>query len=143
MPSAEPNIFQRGLNGMRETLGLRQPEAGKQGRVGDRGKRGGLSKLKSGLKALKARLGFSDVDLFNEDMDEQRRKRKAREFFGDDDPRDNTATMRSDAKRDLSTIDPMYRAQVTGGLARANSKTTGSTLVGAAGGGGDGDDERW
>ena len=137
---AEPNIFQRGLNGMRETMkqlrGDGKPTIGQQARRG-------LQRAKAGFKTLKSHFGFSDVDLYNEDIDQDKRRKRAREFlFGDDDGGTGIGLKKKDVHRDLGTISPEYRAQVSAGLAAANSMTTGSTLVGGAGATDDAD-ERW
>lgn len=131
-----PNILQRGMQNVRDGIN----------RTGQATKRA-IQRAKGGLKNLTG-TGFSPVDSYTEEDDEQRRKKKAARFFGDDEP-SFVSVRKSDPKRDLSTIAPEFRAQVSAGLAAANSHTTGSTLVEApqpaadATGQKHDDDERW
>ena len=94
-------------------------------------------KAKAQLGSVKKSMGFSDIDAFNADEDEQRRKKKAQRFFGDDEP-SFVGVRTDDPRRDLSTVSPEFRAQVSSGLAAANSQTSGSTLVDRGGGTGTG-----
>ena len=100
------------------------------------------------MGSVKKSMGFSDVDAFNDDLETERRKRKAQKFFGDDEP-SFVGVRTEDPKRDLSTVAPEFRGQVSSGLAAANTQTAGSTLVdrsaGGAGGtsGGGGGNNRW
>jgi hypothetical protein len=129
---ADQNFIQRGLSGMRETVRTGAESIGRNAKKA-------AGKAKAGLAKLKKTLGFSDVDIFDPDVDHQRRRKRARELLGDDEP--SFAGMpNKDAKRDLSTVAPEYRGQVSSGLVAANSMTTGSTLV--DGGKKDGG-ERW
>jgi hypothetical protein len=131
---AEPNLIQRGLTGFRETVKqLRQPEGQDAGgRVGRGGAGGGAKKTgkaKGGLLGKLGRaLGFSTVDAYNEDFEEQQRRKKARAFFGDDEP-SFVGVRGTEAKRDLSSVSPEFRDQVSTGLSAANTMTTGTTLV--------------
>jgi hypothetical protein len=148
---AEQNFLQRGLNGFRDTVRELRTGEGKGGAaaIGRGAKKAGKG-IKAGLGKLRRTFGFSDKDTFNEDIDEQRRRRKARQFMGDDEP-EYVGVRTQDPKRDLSTVAPEFRAQVSSGLAAANSMTTGSTLVdggkdsgGSSGGGSSGGgDGRW
>ncbi len=128
------------MQGVRE--GLQRAGEGLQ-KAGQATKRG-IQRARGQQSKDVERAGFSQVDAYTEEDDEQRRKKKARSFFGDDEP-SFVSVRKSDPKRDLSTIAPEFRAQVSAGLAAANSHTTGSTLVeapGAANATGD-EDERW
>ena len=125
----EQNFLQRGLSGFRDTVRELRTGEGKGGaaQVGKAAK-GAVGKAKAGLGKIKRSLGFSTVDEFQvEDQDEQRRRKRARELLGDDEPTFGGSP--KDPKRDLSTVSPEFRAQVSSGLAAANSLTTGSTLV--------------
>lgn len=140
---AEQNFLQRGLSGMRETMReVRTGEGKGAGAAVGRAARGAAGKAKAGLGKLKKALGFSQVDEFDPEQEQQKRRKRARELLGDDEP-SFTGVPQKDGRRDLSTVAPEFRAQVSSGLAAANSMTTGSTLVdggkGSKGGGG----ERW
>ena len=137
---AEQNFLQRGLSGFRDTVReLRTGEGKGTAAAAGRAAKNAGAKAKSGLGKLKKTLGFSTVDTFDpEEQDQQRRRKRARELLGDDEPTFTGAA--KDPKRDLSTVAPEFRAQVSAGLAAANSMTTGSTLV--DGGKKDGG-ERW
>ncbi|HEY4220239.1 MAG TPA: hypothetical protein VGO62_02835 [Myxococcota bacterium] len=138
---AEQNFLQRGLSGFRDTVRELRTGDGKGGaaQVG-KGVKNAVGKAKAGLGKLKKTLGFSSTDAFDpDDQDEHRRRKRARELLGDDEPT-FTGTGQRDPHRDLSTVAPEFRAQVSSGLAAANSMTTGSTLV--DGGKKDGG-ERW
>jgi hypothetical protein len=153
---ADQNFIQRGLSGMREAVRPRETreartEGGKSGKAeGDkqgvgsavgRAAKGAVGKAKAGLGKLKKTLGFSGVDEMEpEDNDQQQRRRRARELLGDDEP-SFAGIPQKDGRRDLSTVAPEFRAQVSSGLAAANSMTVGSTLV--DGGKKDGGGERW
>jgi hypothetical protein len=134
---ADQSFLQRGLTGFRDTM------RGVGSAVG-RAATGVAKKAKSTLGAVKKSAGFSDVDAFNDDIEQERRKKKAARFFGDDEP-SFVGVRTEDPKRDLTTVAPEFRAQVSSGLATANSQTTGSTLVdrGGGGGGGGGGNNRW
>lgn len=144
---AEQNFIQRGLSGMRDTVReLRTGEGqGRAAALGRSAKKAG-GRVRAGFGKLKKTFGFSDVDSFDPDQDRQRRRKRARELLGDDEPA-FAGMEKKNANRDLSTVAPEYRAQVSSGLVAANSMTTGSTLVdggkkdtsGNSGGGG----ERW
>ena len=139
---AEPNIFQRGLNGMRETMKQLRGGDAKNPTIGQQARRG-LQRAKASLKNLKAHFGFSDVDAYNEDIADDRRRKRSRAFLSaDDEPTSAFGLKKKEVHRDLSTISPEFRAQIASGLAAANSMTTGSTLVGGAGSQDDAD-ERW
>jgi hypothetical protein len=127
---AEQNFLQRGLSGMRETVRELRTGEGKGGaaQVG-KSIKGGVKSAKAGLGKLKRSLGFSGVDEFTpEEQDEGRRRKRARQLLGDDEPT-FTGAPGKDPNRDLSTVAPEFRAQVSAGLAAANSMTVGSTLV--------------
>lgn len=136
---AEQGFLQRGLTGFRDTM------RGVGSAVG-RAASGAAKKAKASMGTVKKSMGFSDVDAFNDDIEQERRKKKAAKFFGDDEP-SFVGVRTEDPKRDLSTVAPEFRAQVSSGLAAANSQTTGSTLVdrgnGGGGGGGGGSNNRW
>jgi hypothetical protein len=141
---AEQSFMQRGLQGFRDTMRDLRTGEGKGGAAAiGRGAKKAAKNVKGGLGRLKKAFGFSYVDAFNEDIEEQRRRKRARQFMGDDEP-EYVGVRTQDPKRDLATVAPEYRAQVSSGLAAANSMTTGSTLVdGGKGGGGGDDDGRW
>lgn len=134
---AEQSFLQRGLSGFRDTMrGV--------GQAVGRAATATAKKAKASLGNIKKSAGFSDVDAFNDDIEQERRKKKAQRFFGDDEP-SFVGVRTEDPKRDLSTVSPEFRAQVSSGLAAANSQTTGSTIVdrGGGGGGGGGGNNRW
>ncbi len=140
--SDSPNLLKRSMQGVRE--GIARAGEGLQ-KAGQATKRGIQRARGQGSKEVQAKPGFTEVDAYTEEDDEQRRKKKARNFFGDDEP-SFVSVRKSDPKRDLSTIAPEFRAQVSAGLAAANSHTTGSTLVeapGASNATGADEDERW
>lgn len=139
---AEQNFLQRGLTTFREVV--REARTGDGKGVGGamgRAARGAAGKAKAGLGKIKKSLGFSDVDQMEPDEDQHRRRRRARELLGDDEPT-FTGVLQRDARRDLSTVAPEFRAQVSSGLAAANSMTAGSTLVDGGKSGKD-SEERW
>lgn len=139
---AEQNFLQRGLSGMRETMReVRTGEGKGPGAAVGRAAKGAVGKAKAGLGKLKKTLGFSEVDQYDPEEDQQKRRRRARELLGDDEP-SFTGVPQKDARRDLSTVAPEFRGQVSSGLAAANSMTTGSTLVDGGKGSKDGG-ERW
>src|SRR5437588_10368316 len=116
--AGEQNFLQRGLSGFRETVRELRTGEGKGGaaQVGKSAKNAG-AKMKAGLGKLKKTLGFSGVDEWTPDeQDDQRRRKRARELLGDDEPTFTGAGQR-DPKRDLSTVAPEFRAQVSSGLA--------------------------
>jgi hypothetical protein len=119
---AEQGFLQRGLSGMRD--GMRS--AGRQ--IGQSAKKA-ANKAKASLGVIKKQLGFSDVDAFNDDVEQQDRRRRSRALLGNDDP-EFMGIAQQDPKRDLATLAPEFRAQVSSGLAAANSLTTGSTTIG-------------
>jgi hypothetical protein len=148
---ADNNFIRRGLPQARDTTrdarDRQKAEGGQGGQEGVGGAVGraakkAVGKAKAGLDKLKKSLGFSGVDEFDpEQEDRERKKKRARELLGDDEP-SFAGVPQKDARRDLSTVAPEFRAQVSAGLAAANSMTTGSTLVDGGkkdGGGG----ERW
>jgi hypothetical protein len=120
---AEQGFLQRGLSGMRD--GMRS--AGRQ--IGQSAKKA-ANKAKASLGIVKKQLGFSDVDAYNDDVGEQDRRRRSRALLGNGDEPEFLGIAQQDPKRDLATVAPEYRAQVSSGLAAANSLTTGSTTVG-------------
>jgi hypothetical protein len=134
---AEQSFLQRGLSGFRDTMR-------NVGRSVQDGAQRAVKKAKAQLSAVKRSFGYSDVDAFNEDLEDQRRKKKAQRFFGDDEP-SFVGVRTEDPKRDLSTVAPEYRGQISAGLAAANSQTTGSTLVDRSNGGNGngGGNNRW
>lgn len=139
---AEQNFIQRGLAGMRDAVREARTGEGKgTGAAVGRAAKGAIGKAKAGLGKLKKSLGFTDVDHFDPDEDQQKRRRRARELLGDDEP-SYAGVPRNDPRRDLSTVAPEFRAQVSSGLAAANSMTAGSTLVDGGKGSKDGG-ERW
>lgn len=141
---AQPNLVQRGLQSLSQTVNaLRTGEGESRAARLGRGERRGIGRAKAGLKNLRVALGFGTVDAFDDDLDEQRRQRRARAILGDDAPpvfvaRDGTE------HRDLNaTVAPEFRAQVAAGLAAANTMTTGSTLVDGGGFDAGGEGESW
>jgi hypothetical protein len=126
---AQGGIVQRGLQNLSQTVrAVRTGEGeGKAARFGKSARRG-LAKAKSGFSALTSRFGgMSEVDAYEEDIADQDRRRKARQLLGDQDG--ELFTLPRSENRDLSaTVAPEFRAQVTAGLATANSMTTGSTV---------------
>ena len=117
---AEQSFLQRGLTGFRDTMRS-------VGKAVSQAAGGAVKKAKASMQGgVKAASGYSDVDAFNEDLEDQRRKKKAQRFFGDDEP-SFVGVRTEDPKRDLSTVAPEYRGQISAGLAAANSQTTGST----------------
>ena len=137
---ADQSFLQRGLTGFRDTMrGV--------GQAMGKAAQGAAKKAKASMGTVKKSMGFSDVDAFNDDVETERRKNKARKFFGDDEP-SFVGVRTEDPKRDLGTVAPEFRAQVSSGLAAANSQTAGSTLVdrggaGSSGGNGGGGNNRW
>lgn len=96
-----------------------------------RSARGGIRRAKSGLKNLGISLGFAPVDAYEEDVEDQRRRKRARAILGDDGPSVFLGQDASQARDLRATVAPEFRAQVAAGLAAANTLTTGSTLVNA------------
>jgi hypothetical protein len=146
---ADQNMIKRGLGGqVRDTAReARAREEAKEAREAKKGAQGGtvgraakkaVGRAKAGLDKLRRTLGFTGVDEYDEAEDEQRKRKRQRELLGDDDPQ-FAGVPNGDPRRDLSTIAPEFRAQVSAGLAAANSMTTGSTLVD----GGKKNDENW
>ncbi len=135
---AEQGFLQRGLTGFRDTMrGV--------GSAVNRAATGAAKKAKASMGTVKKSMGFSDVDAFNDDIEQERRKKKAARFFGDDEP-SFVGVRTEDPKRDLSTVAPEFRGQVSSGLAAANSQTAGSTLVDRGNtqqGSGGGNNNRW
>ncbi len=126
---AEQSFLQRGLAGFRDTMR-------NVGRAVSQAAQGAVKKAKSSMGgAVRGARGHSDVDAYNEDIEDQRRKKKAQRFFGDDEP-SFVGVRTDDPRRDLATVSPEFRGQVSAGLAAANSHTSGSTLVDRNGGGG-------
>jgi len=126
---AQGGIVQRGLQNLSQTVrAVRTGEGeGKAARFGKSARRG-LAKAKSGFSGLTSRFGgMSEVDAYEEDVTDRDRRRKARQLLGDHDA--ELYTLPRNENRDLaSTVAPEFRAQVTAGLATANSMTTGSTV---------------
>lgn len=131
--AASPGLLQRSLQNLGSQIrGLRTGEGETGGAKLGRSARKGLKKAKEGLGSLGIALGFTEgVDGYEEESDEQRsRKRRQRALLGEEEmlfvPRDGTQG------RDLqSTVAPEFRAQVSAGLASANSMTSGSTMADA------------
>lgn len=132
---AEQSFLQRGLSGFRDTMR-------NVGRSVQDGAQRAVKKAKAQLSAVKRSFGYSDVDAFNADEDEQRRRKKAQLFFGNDEP-SHVGLRTEDPRRDLGTVAPEFRGQVSAGLASANSKTAGSTIVDRGDGGGGNNGGRW
>lgn len=132
---AEQSFLQRGLSGFRDTMR-------NVGRSVQDGAQRAVKKAKAQLSAVKRSFGYSDVDAFNADEDEQRRRKKAQLFFGNDEP-SHVGLRTDDPRRDLATVAPEFRGQVSAGLASANSKTAGSTIVDRGDGGGGNNGGRW
>jgi hypothetical protein len=132
---AEQSFLQRGLSGFRDTMR-------NVGRSVQDGAQRAVKKAKAQLSAVKRSFGYSDVDAFNADEDEQRRRKKAQMFFGNDEP-SHVGLRTEDPRRDLGTVAPEFRGQVSAGLASANSKTAGSTIVDRGDGGGGNNGGRW
>lgn len=132
---ADQGFLQRGLTGFRDTMRSVGQSVG-------RAANGAARKAKAQLGSVKKSMGFSDVDAFNADEEEQRRRKKAQRFFGDDEP-SFVGVRTDDPKRDLATVSPEFRAQVSAGLVGANSQTSGSTLVDRGGNGGGGGGGKW
>ena len=132
---AEQSFLQRGLSGFRDTMR-------NVGRSVQDGAQRAVKKAKAQLSAVKRSFGYSDVDAFNADEDEQRRRKKAQLFFGNDEP-SHVGLRTDDPRRDLGTVAPEFRGQVSAGLASANSKTAGSTIVDRGDGGGGNKGGRW
>jgi hypothetical protein len=119
---AEQSFLQRGLSGFRDTMR-------NVGKAVSQAAQGAVKKAKSSLGGqVRGAKGHSNVDAYNEDIEDHRRKKKAQRFFGDDEP-SFLGVRTDDPKRDLGTVDPEYRGQVSAGLASANSHTSGSTLA--------------
>ena len=127
---AQGGIVQRSLQNLSQTVrAVRTGEGeGKAARFG-RSARRGLAKAKKGFSSITSRFGgLSEVDAFEEDTADQDRRRRARQLLGDADA--GQFTLGRSENRDLSsTVAPEFRAQVTAGLATANSMTAGSTLT--------------
>lgn len=132
MAAQKPGLLQRSLNTIRDTARALTTGQGK-GRAARLGKgaRKSLQKAKGSFKNLKVALGFSGVDAYDDDLDDQRRKKRARTLIGYDDR--VVYAEKSHQNADINkTVAPEYRAQVAAGLAGANSMTTGSTIVGGS-----------
>lgn len=127
---ASPNLVERSLRSLGETVtALRTGEGeGSAARLG-RSARKGIRRAKAGLKNLQVALGFSSLDTYEDDPDEQQRRRRARALIGDD--LSAVCVQQDQAKgRNLNaTVAPEFRAQVAAGFAAANTYTTGSTTV--------------
>ena len=128
---AKPNLVQRGLQNLNTTArAVRTGEGeGKAAKLG-KAARKGLKKAKDGMDNLAASLGFGGIqaDAYEEEPEEHRRRKAARMIFAEDAPvfvqRDGT-----DGRDLATTVPPEFRAQVSAGLAAANTMTAGSTLV--------------
>ena len=139
----KPGLLQRSLNTIRDTArGIVTGQgSGRAARLGQ-GARKSLQRAKGSFKNLKVALGFSAVDGFDDDVDDQRSRKRARTLIGHDDR--VVYAEKTHHNGDINkTVAPEFRAQVAAGLAGANSMTTGSTIVG----GGDSfeasNDESW
>jgi hypothetical protein len=140
---AKPNLVQRGLRNLGSTArAVRTGEGdGKAAKLG-KAARKGLKKAKAGMDNLAATLGFGGIqaDAYEEEPEEHRRRKAARMIFAEDAPvfvqRDGT-----DGRDLATTVAPEFRAQVSAGLAAANTMTAGSTLVDGGGGGGGSKDD--
>lgn len=145
------NLVQRGLKSLNEQLRQLRPEGDKDtretreskdgqptGRATGKAKSGKSGKARGakGKRGLGGALGLGSalyVDAFEDDEDLRDRKRRARYLLGDDET--PVFIAKSGEHRDLNaTVAPEFRAQVAAGLARANTLTTGSTLVDAGAG---------
>ena len=101
MAGQEQNFLQRGLSGFRETIRQLQTGDGQGGAAAiGRGAKRAAKNVRAGLGKLKRTFGFSDRDSYNEDIDEQRRRKRARQFMGDDEG-DYVGVRTSDPRRDL------------------------------------------
>ena len=134
---AEPNLVQRGLQSLSDGFkGLRTGEG--QGQAARLGKsvRRGAAKAKTSFQRLTTLLGLTvGADAFDDDLHEQRRRKRAQELIGNEEPL--FVARQPNETRDLnSTVAPEYRGQVAAGLAAANSHTLGSTLADAPTNGG-------
>ena len=127
---AQGGIVQRSLQNLSQTVrAVRTGEGeGKAAQFG-RSARRGLAKAKKGFSSITNRFGgLSEVDAFEEETADQDRRRRARQLLGDTEGAQ--FTLGRSENRDLgATVAPEYRAQVTAGLANANSMTAGSTLT--------------
>lgn len=154
---AAANLVQRGLRTLNEQLKQLKPQEGdKDAREAKDGQpargtgkaksgKAGKSRGAKGKRALGGALGLGGalyVDAFDDDEDLRDRKRRARYLLGDDEA--PVFIAKSGEHRDLNaTVAPEFRAQVASGLARANTMTTGSTLVDSGGGGGGASEDAW
>ncbi len=134
---AEPNLVQRGLQSLSDGFkGLRTGQGnGQAARLGKSVRRGAATSI----QRLSTLLGLTvGVDAFDDDLDEQRRRKKAQELIGIDEPL--FVARQPNETRDLNaTVAPEFRGQVAAGLAAANSHTLGSTLADAPTNGGGGE----
>lgn len=138
---ATQNLVQRSLRSLNQTVtAFRTGEGdGAAARLG-RSTRRGIERAKAGLKNLGgASVGSSSVDAYEDDVDDQRRRRKARSLIGDDAPMVFVAKDGAETRDLNATVAPEFRAQVAAGLAAANTMTAGSTLVDAGVDGGEPD----
>jgi len=131
---AQPNLVQRSLQSLnRSVRALRTGEGDGSAAALGRAAKKGLKKAKSNMDELALALGLGGMipDGYDEDIGDQRRRKKIRTLMGEE---ETVFIMKDGAEdRDLSkTVAPEYRAQVSSGLAAANSMTAGSTLVGGA-----------
>lgn len=143
---AEPNLVQRGLQSLSDGFKAVRTGEGKTpaARLGKSVRRG-AAKAKTSFSRLTTLLGLTvGVDAFDDDLDDQRRRKRAQELIGNEEPL--FVARQPNETRDLNaTVAPEYRGQVAAGLAAANSHTMGSTLADAPTNGaafdGDGYDE--
>jgi|GEM_PF-1106030 len=135
--ATQPGLLQRGLNNLRNNARTRESgteradgksEGKGAGKLGKAGKKS-LSKAKGGLKNLRAHLGFSGVDAYEDDYEEQRRRKRVRQLINPDEE-EVVFTPRSGENQNIQeTIAPEFRGQMAAGLAAGNSLTSGSTIV--------------
>ncbi len=144
--AAQPGLLQRGLNNLRNNTRLRESGTdraegkaaeGKGAAKAGKSARKGVSKAKGGLKNLRVHLGFSGIDAYDEDYEDQRRRRRARQVINPDDE-EAVFTPMSGPNRDINeNVAPEFRAQVAAGFVEGYSHTSGSTIIA----GEDGDDD--
>ncbi|MBN2360367.1 MAG: hypothetical protein JXR83_13015 [Deltaproteobacteria bacterium] len=130
-PTAEPR---------READRAGQPSVGPGARKAGRAKKKGKADGKSGIGVGGSLgVGVGSVDAYEDDGEEQRKRRRANWALGDDEP---VIMNPSDGRVGdrLSAIAPEFRPQMIARMAAANSMSSGTTLV-PRGDGGDGNGE--
>ena len=114
------------------------PGTGKAGKAKKKGKADGKTGIGVGGSLG---IGIGSVDGYEDDGEEQRKRRRANWALGDGDepvimnPSDGRTGDR------LASIAPEFRPQMLARMAAANSMSSGTTLVPRAGYGGDADDD--